>query len=220
MRTDRLRALALLVLLTVGLSSCRALGGQEPEQRALVSAIGIDPDPDGVRLSAEILVPLESSGSEVRVLSAVGDTAASAFDALRSDLPRNLLFGHCAVLVFGDGIAESAVAEILNDARLPPEMQAVTAADARGLLLAGGYATPAAGYDLQAILAANSGIRCRIYELLQDGGEKLTAAELPRFALAPEESGKRFEVVFSQDVSQRTKETEGDVWQTRRAENR
>lgn len=206
MRTDRILCALIGCTLCLSLASCRAQKGQEPEQGALVSAIGVDPDPAGVRLSLEILVPREGSGSELRVLSAAGETAAAAFDAARSDFARELLFGHCAVLVFGEGLSDAVLSGLLTDEGLPPEMQAVTAPDARALLCAGGQSTPAAGYDLQAILAGTPGVRCRVYELLCDGNGRISADRLPHFAVAPEESGKRFVLRMAPDGAQQTGE--------------
>lgn len=206
MRNERFFGALIGCILCLSLASCRAQKGQEPEQGALVCAIGVDPDPAGVRLSLEILVPREGSGSELRVLSAAGETAASAFDAARGDFPRELLFGHCAIFVFGDGISDTVLSGLLTDEALPPEMQAVTAPDARTLLCAGGQSAPAAGYDLQSILAGTPGVRCRVYELLRDGSGRISADRLPHFEVAPKESGKRFALRIPQGGSQQTGE--------------
>lgn len=184
------RAVLLLSLLLPLFASCRSACGEEPEQGALVSAVGIDPDPAGVCLTFEVLVPQEGAGAAVHVLSATGETAQEAYATLTAGFPRVFLFGHCAVLVIGDGIPEDVAAGILAGETLPPEMQAVTAPQAHALLSLGGLSTPAAGYDLQAILARHSGLRCRIYELLADGRDRLSTDRLPRFVPAPEGSGR------------------------------
>ena len=141
------RVAALLCVCTAALSlfSCRGLRGQEPEQGALVAAIGIDAEEAGVRISLEVLVPREGDEAERLVLEAVGATASEAYGAALSGFPRAPLFGHCAVMVFGDGVSDAALADLLSEDSLPPEMQVVTAPDAAALLALGGLSTPAAG---------------------------------------------------------------------------
>lgn len=202
-------AVLALCLLMPLLASCRSVRGEEPEQGALVAAVGADPDPAGVRLTFEVLVPREGAGAEVRVLSAAGANAQEAYAALTADFPRGCLFGHCAVLVIGDGMPPDVVAGMLSDEALPPEMQAVTAPQARALLSLGGLSTPAAGYDLQAILARHSGLRCRIYELMAGGKDGISPDRLPRFVPAPEGSGRLIDLQFRDDVSQES-EGKGD----------
>ena len=77
------RVAALLCVCTAALSlfSCRGLRGQEPEQGALVAAIGIDAEEAGVRISLEVLVPREGDEAERLVLEAVGATASEAYGA-------------------------------------------------------------------------------------------------------------------------------------------
>lgn len=206
-RVGRIRpAVLALCLLMPLLASCRSVRGEEQEQGALVAAVGIDPDPAGVRLTFEVLVPREGIGAEVRVLSAAGANAQEAYAALTADFPRGCLFGHCAVLVIGDGIPADVVAGMLSDEALPPEMQAVTAPQALALLSLGGSSTPAVGYDLQAILARHSGLRCRIYELMAGGKDEISQDRLPRFVPAPEGSGRLVDLQFRDDVSQESAE--------------
>ena len=170
------RVAALLCVCTAALSlfSCRGLRGQEPEQGALVAAIGIDAEEAGVRISLEVLVPREGDEAE-------------AYGAVLSGFPRAPLFGHCAVMVFGDGVSDAALADLLSEDSLPPEMQVVTAPDAAALLALGGLSTPAMGYDLQAMLSGDRTVHCRVYELTEGNIDR---AALPRFSPAPKGSGK------------------------------
>lgn len=183
------RVAALLCVCTAALSlfSCRGLRGQEPEQGALVAAIGIDAEEAGVRISLEVLVPREGDEAERLVLEAVGATASEAYGATLSGFPRAPLFGHCAVMVFGDGVSDAALADLLSENSLPPEMQVVTAPDAAALLALGGLSTPAMGYDLQAMLSGERTVHCRVYELTEGNIDR---AALPRFSPAPKGSGK------------------------------
>lgn len=194
MRTNgtesRVTPLILLLGAVLLLSSCRSLGGTEPEQSALVSAIGVDAADGGVRLSFEILMPQAdgADGFRARVFSAVGTDAGAAYRNICAGLPREPVFAHCAVLVLGDGISDADGDALLRNASLPPEMQVVSAPDAGELLSLGSLSTPAAGYDLQAILARSPGRSCRVYELLA-AGENWRAG-LPRFLPAPEGYGR------------------------------
>lgn len=197
-------AAAFAVLL---LASCRDFRGQEPERGALVAAIGADADGDGIRLSLEVLVPREGDEAERRVLSAAGPTAAEAYAAALSGFPRAPLFGHCAVMVFGDGIPDDMLAALLSEQTLPPEMQAVTAPNAAELLRLGELSTPAVGYDLQAILSRNRQVNCRIYEL---SAETVDRSALPRFSPAPDGSGKPILAEFPQNLPEQTDNGEGN----------
>lgn len=196
------------------LASCRDFRGQEPERGALVAAIGADADGDGIRLSLEVLVPREGDEAERRVLSAAGPTAAEAYAAALSGFPRAPLFGHCAVMVFGDGISDDTLAALLSEQTLPPEMQtlppemqAVTAPNAAELLRLGELSTPAVGYDLQAILSRNRQVHCRIYEL---SAETVDRSALPRFSPAPDGSGKPILAEFPQNLPEQTDNGEGN----------
>lgn len=188
------------------LASCRDFRGQEPERGALVAAIGVDADEDGIRLSLEVLVPREGDEAERRVLSAAGPTASEAYAAALSGFPRAPLFGHCAVMVFGDGIPDDMLAALLSEQTLPPEMQAVTAPNAAELLRLGELSTPAVGYDLQAILSRNRQVHCRIYEL---SAETVDRSALPRFSPAPDGSGKPILAEFPQNLPEQTDNGEG-----------
>lgn len=192
-------------LAAFSLLSCRGLRRQEPEQGALVAAIGADADGEGIRISLEVLIPREGNDAERRVLGASGATAAEAYGAALSGFPRAPLFGHCAVMVFGDSVSDAEFDALLSEHSLPPETQVVTAPDAAALLALGGVSTPAMGYDLQTMLAENREIRCRVYEL----AEQADRTSLPRFVPAPEGSGKTVLSEFPQVGGKRTGNAEG-----------
>lgn len=182
---------ALLLLAVFPLVACRSVGGvREPEQSALVSAVGVDADAGGVRLSLEVLMPQQEGGEglRARVISATAADAETAYGRICAGLPREPVFAHCAVLVMGDGVSDDDGNALLRESMLPPEMQVVSAPDAWALLSLGSLSTPAAGYDLQAILARSPGISCRVYELLATGDGWRTA--LPRFLPAPAGCGR------------------------------
>lgn len=202
----RLAAVLLLIPLLCG---CRSIRGQEPEQGVLVASVGLDRDPSGVRLTLETLIPRDGTGVEICVLSAVGACAEDAYAALTIGFPRALLFGHCAVLVLGDGLREEEIDAVLSAEALPPELQAVTAPQAHALLSLGGLSTPAVGYDLQAILAGTPGTRCRIYELLSRGDGTVHPEVLPRFVPAEKGCGRLVDLQMPHDVLQET-EKEGE----------
>lgn len=201
-----LAAVSATVLAALLLASCRDFRGQEPERGALVSAIGADTDNGALRLSLEVLVPREGDEAERRVLSATGRTAAEAYAEVLSGFPRAPLFGHCAVIVFGDGISDALLNELLSEPSLPPEMQAVCAPNAAELLRLDGLSTPAVGYDLQAILNRNRQVHCRIREL---SAGPVGRSALPRFFPAPDGSGKPISAAFSQDLPEQTVGGEG-----------
>ena len=192
MPSHKLRQSAFLLLACACLSlfcACRNIRGQEPEQGALVAAIGVDSDGEKMQVALEVLVPREGNSAGRRVLQGFGATVPDAYRNALSGFPRAPLFGHCAVLILGDGLSDETIGAILAEESLPPEMQAVTAPKAAALLQADVLSTPAVGYDLQAILASQREIHCRIYELATQPAENRRNA-LPRFATAPDGSGK------------------------------
>lgn len=207
MRTVGKRAWALTALLCLSLCllcGCRTVGGREPEQGALVAAVGVDAVGTQVRVSLEVLLVSEGEGVERRVLSAVGADARLAYAAVTEGFVRELLFGHCAVLVLGDGITDETATAFLSDASLPPELQVVTAEDAHALLSVEALAMPAVGYELQAILSRCAAKNCRVFELTADPSVHLSRSALPRASLADTASGRSIVVRMTQDVSQGT----------------
>lgn len=186
--------LAALCMAVVPLVACRAQRVREPEQAAVVAAVGVDVAEHGaVCVTVEVLIVVEGTdGIERRLLSAKADDVASAYQSLLSGLPRAVLFGHCAVLVLGDGATDVLLSKLLQDPTLPPEMQVVTAPNAGTLLACEGISTPAMGYDIQAILGGERDVHCRVYELLADG-KRVSMRTLPHFFPAPKESGRLVE---------------------------
>lgn len=172
------------------LSACRSFRGQEPEQGALVAAIGIDADGEkNIRVALEVLVPRDGDEADRRILQGFGATVSDAYRDALTGFPRAPLFGHCAVLIFGNGVSDTVFKAVLAERSLPPEMQAVTSPNALTLLQTEKLSTPALGYDLQTILADHRDIHCRIYELTAQA-EEIRRDSLPHFEPAPDGSGK------------------------------
>lgn len=185
---------AVLCLAVMALTACRTQRIHEPEQAAVVAAVGVDVTmAEEICVTVELLIAVDGAdGTERRLLSAMADKADSAYQNLLSGLPRAVLFGHCAVLVLGDGASDALLEELLQDPTLPPEMQVVTAPNAGALLSCQGISTPAMGYDIQEILSGERNVHCRVYELLA-GGECVSMRSLPHFFPAPPESGRLVE---------------------------
>lgn len=191
MLKNRIRQAALLLSACACLSlfcACRGLRGQEPEQGALVAAIGVDTTGDAMQVSLEVLVPRDGAETDRQILQGFGATVNDAYRNALSGFPRAPLFGHCAVLILGDGLPDDAIGTILAEASLPPEMQAVTAPNASALLQTDSLSTPAVGYDLQAILAGHRDIHCRIYELSAQT-DAVGRKFLPRFVPSADGGG-------------------------------
>lgn len=184
MKRKRIAVLFLCLLLT----GC-SFGGEEPEQVYLASAAGFDADPSGgVILSVEVPLTRENEADrmEVCVFAGKGTTPDEAMEDLLCGLDKNLLFGHCAVLVLGDGLNAGQRAAIFSFAektiRLPLFAVVISAPDASALLSRGSLTASAAGYEIPDTLRLRSGgigegLTCRFYEVLSDP-DSLT---LPRF---------------------------------------
>ncbi len=169
----RLLSSCLLISLLFCLSAC---GGSEPEQVYLVSAVGFDGDGDGVTLSVEVPVSRagDSKGLECKLFVGRGARVEDALREVTAGLSRELFFGHCALMVLGEGLSAEQSDEAFEFASsevfISLAAQVVFTPNAKALLEGGGLSSPAAGYDLPAILRETEGLlgirtHSQIYEL-------------------------------------------------------
>ena len=170
-----LGALALVGVLLASLASCKGRGA-EPEQSYLVSAMGFDPSQDGIRVTIEIPVIRESNSAEAKtiVFCETAPSVAEALARMQREVPRDLVFSHCALAVLGEDLDREQMQEIFAFAesgeRLPLATEVVRAANAEKILRAGSLSAPAVGYEIPELLErerARMGVdmRCSIYEL-------------------------------------------------------
>ncbi|KHL95984.1 spore gernimation protein GerC [Paenibacillus sp. IHB B 3415] len=114
------RALTLLLVLCLAsLTGCWSR--KELNDLALVMALGIDLDPEGYAVSAQIMNPSEtgtqkgSSGSlPVVTYKCVGRTVPEALQRMLSVAPRIPYLAHIRVLVVGEALARSGVSDALD----------------------------------------------------------------------------------------------------------
>lgn len=182
-------AFCLAAVLMIGLSSCGVRRVSEPEDVYLVSAIGFDREGELLRLSAEVPLTRENEADkmEVKCFAGIGETPERALLDLRSGLSKELIFGHCALIVLGDTLAPEdrsiATDFAAHTVEIPLSVPVISTPDAFGLLRNGSLSAPAAGYDIPEILRRQNqlyvlDLRCRLYEILagKDGNQIL-----PRF---------------------------------------
>lgn len=173
MRSKTAVLLLSVLILPLLLSSC---GASEPEQVYLVSAVGFDGDVEGITLSIEVPMSRagDSKGMECKLFTGRGTDAEEALRQVTVGLSRELTFEHCALMVLGEGLtaeqSDAVFAFASSGVLLPLAAQVVFTPNARTLLEGGGISSPAAGYDLPAILRETEELlgfrtRAQIYEL-------------------------------------------------------
>lgn len=175
--------LSLVLLMPVG---CGGVGSYtEPEEIAVVSAIGFDAAERGVRVSVQTV---NGSGKAPEVIDGEGESIDLALSSVYSDGSRRLEFSHCALVVLGDGLDKETVSEIYglcggND-EISDAVLLVGAHEAYPLL----SLENAAGYDVATAMRSypeGAGLfsKNRFYEII--GSEKTArgagVAALPYF---------------------------------------
>ncbi len=167
----------ILAALMPFLPSCGARRLNEPEDVYLVSALGFDRVEGSLRLCAEVPLTRENEADkmEVRCFQGIGETPEQALRDLRAGLSKELIFGHCALVVLGDELMPQDRIEAIDFAahkiKIPLSVPVISAPDALELLAGGSLSAPAAGYDIPEILRRQSkqyvlDLRCRLYEVL------------------------------------------------------
>ena len=196
-----------LAALLIGFSSCGIRRVSEPEDVYPVSAIGFDREGDLLILSAEVPLTRENEAEkmEVKCFVGIGETPEQALLDLRAGLSKELLFGHCALVILGDALTPQdrlqAIDFAAHTAEIPLSVPVISTPDAGELLANGSLSAPAAGYDIPEILRQQNklyalDLKCRLYEVLNetDGGQIL-----PRFLPTDSEEIDSFDGLFFYD---------------------
>ena len=191
------RGCLLLVLTVFLLSSCGARP-REPEQIALVSAVGFDGVGDRIRLTVELPTLGEDAAGTAKLLTGEGNSASAALVRLTDGAPKELVFSHCALMVLGEDLTRGQLEDVFAFAgqgtHIPQEAQAVCASNAYGLLSSNENAATALGYEIPAVLEQVSRgmgveLHCAVYRLYATADPD-GAVVLPYFGVAEESSGQ------------------------------
>ena len=194
-----LGTLALASVLLGGLTSCKGRGA-EPEQSYLVSAMGFDSSENGICVTIEIPVIRESNSVQAStiVFSEAAPSVGEALVRMQREVPRDLVFSHCALVVLGEDLSREQMEEIFAFAeggeRLPLAAEVVRGVNAEKLLRAGSLSAPAVGYEIPELLACERkrmgvDMRCSLYELHATASPDSPVA-IPRMEVVP--VGDRF----------------------------
>lgn len=182
-------ALSLVCLLLLPAATACGIGGNEPEQVYLASAIGADADPEGgILLSIEVPLTRENEADHmvVRVFGGRGVTPEKALQDVLIGLDKQLLFGHCAVLALGETLSEEQREAVFafseETVGLPLSAVVISTPSAAELLAHGSLTASAAGYEIPNTLRLRAkqdpGVAvCHFYEVLANPAEQT----LPRF---------------------------------------
>ena len=158
--------LSLVLLMPTG---CGRMGGYtEPEEIAVVSAMGFDSAEHGVRVSVQTV---DGSGNAPKVIDGEGESIDLALSSIYSDGSKRLELTHCALLVLGDGLDGGTISEIYELCRRSDEISdavlMVGAHEAYPLL----SLENAAGYDVASAMRSypeGAGLfsKNRFYEII------------------------------------------------------
>ena len=188
------KRLLLLPVIVLLFASCRSFPSHEPEQVYLISAFGFDARNGRLRVCAEVPLTRENEADkmEVRLFEGVGDSPRDALRKIETGLSKELLFGHCALVILGDGLTSEQHIEILQFLATGKTVP-VSAPDAHDLLGSGSLSAPAAGYEIPGILRGQMDSMgmdpcCRLYEISASPAGSVVA--YPRFLPANEETGE------------------------------
>ncbi len=191
------------VLIFVGmllgtLTSCEGRGA-EPEQSYLVSAMGFDASEEGICVTIEIPVISESQSVQAKTLlfSESGRSVEDALARMQREVPRQLVFSHCALAILGETLNTAQMQEVFAFAEagenLPLATEVVRADNAGEILRVGSLSAPAVGYEIPELLERERKrmgveMRCSIYELRADSSPELPVA-IPRIKAVKREDG-------------------------------
>ena len=114
------KLLSILLVMSLMLTGCWSR--KELNDLALVMALGIDLDPGGYAVTAQVMNPGEagnqkggsSGGMPVVTYKSIGRTVPDALQRMLSMTPRMLYLSHIRVLVFGEALARSGVSDALD----------------------------------------------------------------------------------------------------------
>lgn len=126
-------------------AGCSSVSYVEPEETAVVSALGFDVSEKGVTVTVQTA---EKGGKSVKVISGEGESVSFALAHLSGGDERRTELSHCAVIAVGDGIEGNRLAEIFDlcegEADISDAVLFVGTHDANALLSLDG----AAGFDM------------------------------------------------------------------------
>lgn len=189
-------AMGILFFTLLGACSCGAY--TEPEEIWAVSAVGVDPHEDGIRLTLELPVLQTGDSGEAKalVLHEIGKSTAEAYDKIQAVLAKKTVFSHCAAIVLGEGLSREQMEEFFDFSEsgegLPLAAEVVISANALELLQAKALSEPTVGYELTEIikrerLQTGVNVGCSLFELRGDPSAREVVI-LPRFAMLGEEA--------------------------------
>lgn len=140
------------------LSLCSCSDYVDIEDRLIVSTIGLDKSPEGVKMTFEYVNP--KSGSEgstnSKIISGTGHNFYAALENLSSLVTKPLFFSHCGALVFGDNLnkkdIESAFDFCAKSSEVTLLIRIIAAENAYELLSAPDDSVPVKGYEIMSLL--------------------------------------------------------------------
>jgi hypothetical protein len=167
------------------LSSCSMIPGYaEPEDQAVVTAIGFDVDGELLTVTVQLS---EAGGEEIRAISGTGRSIDAAISAISASETRTLEVSHLAIVALGRGVDRSWFEGIVDfckrNEEIPISAMLVSTSDARALL----SLPDTSGYKLTGIItsereSSSLGVEARLYKVLNTILSDDPVFFLPHFA--------------------------------------
>lgn len=152
------RLCLLLLCLTMSLSGCTVSDYLDIENRAIVSAIGLDRYGDGVLLTIEIVNTIddEKQYAKPQIISENGLNVAEAINNISASLSKNLFYSHCGIIALGEGLLPEHIEDMMNfcfnNNEITLLLKIVCAKNAKELLSVEPASMSISAYEIMSIL--------------------------------------------------------------------
>lgn len=132
---------------------------REVEDCAIITALGIDKEENGILLTAEIInTQSVEGGATATILYGRGNTMVEAIGDLSASTPKNLLFSHVSVIAVGDTLSKKefldAESFCLNNPQLTLSMKIIATKSAKQLLCVKPYTLSITAFEIVSLLNA------------------------------------------------------------------
>ena len=110
----------ILIVFTYSIFLSGCWNRQEIDSLAIVTAVGIDKDPEGYNVTTQILNPGEIASQKtlntttVTTYSTSGKTVFEAFRRLTVESPRKMYFSHIRIVALGEELAKDDIGKVLD----------------------------------------------------------------------------------------------------------
>lgn len=175
----------------------------EPENKLIISALGVDSGKKEITLTAEAVTVSEngnSDGHEREVLCGKGGNMRKAFSSLKNGISKRITLSHCAVILLGDTVCPDDFEDVLvfcfSEQDLTGNVQLAAAKSAEEILKTD-VGDNLLGYSISAMFLKNrdlpsSGAGCTIVDAVNFAAESPYLVPLPLLGTNNNKEGEVF----------------------------